>query len=255
MAKAEHAKKDREYHDDIAATYDETVVQPRVVTNDYIYAKVRRLIRPGDTLLDLGCGTGHLTLRFGTMFRHVIAVDHSPEMLKQARRNAVHCEGLRADFICSDALDFIAGCDAQQFDAVGCVGFLHHLKPDDLELLLGHISQALKPKGLLILQEPIKIPPGTVPDSIAQWNGQSVVTRMSYGNTAPHPDEEPLSLEPFLQLLARFRFQTARLIRTWEIFPHSIPAPLNERIRIRFLNWRHGRRGNVCTLVARKIQI
>lgn len=254
MARAEHAQKDKDYHDDIAVTYDETVVKPRVVTNNQIYARVKRLIKPGDALLDLGCGTGHLTLRFGTMFRRVTAVDHSPEMLKHAKRNAIQCEGLRVDFICADALGYMELCEDDRFDVIGCVGFLHHLKADDLTFLLRHVSRALKPKGLLLLQEPIKIPSNSVPDPITLWNSESVVTRMSYANTAPHPDEEPIALAPFLQLLTEFGFDIVLAMRTWEIFPHSLPAPLQERIRIRIMNWRHGHSGNVCTLVARKTQ-
>ena len=64
-----HALKDINYHDDIAVGYDNTVVEPRIVTNNTIYSKLTRFIPRGKQMLDLGCGTGHLTGRLGACLR------------------------------------------------------------------------------------------------------------------------------------------------------------------------------------------
>src|SRR3954470_14323970 len=39
----------------------------------------------GETVLDLGCGTGHLTARIAEAGAAVVGLDHSAEMLEEAR--------------------------------------------------------------------------------------------------------------------------------------------------------------------------
>ena len=41
--------------------------------------------RPGERILDLGCGTGHLTERIASAGAEVTGLDHSQTMLEQAR--------------------------------------------------------------------------------------------------------------------------------------------------------------------------
>lgn len=43
--------------------------------------------RPGETLLDVGCGVGNLSLRFAETMEHVYALDFSPNMLAFLREN------------------------------------------------------------------------------------------------------------------------------------------------------------------------
>jgi trans-aconitate methyltransferase len=41
--------------------------------------------KPGEDILDVGCGTGHLTAKIALSGAHVTGVDRSPEMIAQAR--------------------------------------------------------------------------------------------------------------------------------------------------------------------------
>jgi trans-aconitate methyltransferase len=41
--------------------------------------------KPGERILDLGCGTGHLTAQIAEAGAHVVGVDRSPEMIRQAK--------------------------------------------------------------------------------------------------------------------------------------------------------------------------
>lgn len=43
--------------------------------------------KPGERILDLGCGTGHLTGRIAELGAEVIGIDASAEMIAQARKN------------------------------------------------------------------------------------------------------------------------------------------------------------------------
>lgn len=52
------------------------------------WARTLGYLTPPLTVIDLGCGEGYLTLEVSRWARHVVAVDHSREMLQKARKLA-----------------------------------------------------------------------------------------------------------------------------------------------------------------------
>ena len=60
--------------------------------------------KPGERILDIGCGTGHLTAQIAATGAYVIGIDCSAEMIRQAR--AAH---LRAAGRCLTAIRARAG--------------------------------------------------------------------------------------------------------------------------------------------------
>ena len=247
-----HAIKDINYHDDIAAEYDRTVVEPRLGTNDFIYGKLGRSVPRGSTMLDLGCGTGHFTGRFGNRFEKVTAVDHSRGMLNEAERKVANWGFRNVEIVPSDAVGFVKTCKDHSFDLVGSVGFLHHLQPAEIKEVLSNISRILNPNGRAIFQEPVRISSDSVPERINKWNSTSVVTRMQYCHNAPPPDEQPLELGDFTQWLSVSGFTILRSMRTWEIFPQSHPVMLRDKIAIQLMVRWYRNIGNVFSVVAAK---
>ena len=81
-------------------------------------------IQKGATLLDLACGTGTLTVKFGEDGYDMIAVDLSEDMLMTARDNSDERE-LYPLYLCQDmrALDLYGTVDA----AVCCLDTVNHL--------------------------------------------------------------------------------------------------------------------------------
>src|SRR5688572_23689806 len=73
--------------------------------------------RPGERVIDLGCGTGHLTAQIAERGAEVIGVDASADMVDQARREH---PGVR--FEVGDGRTFELGAD---FDAVFSNAALH----------------------------------------------------------------------------------------------------------------------------------
>ena len=74
------------------------------------------------TVVDAGCGDGYLTEALAARFDHVIAIDHAPERLAEARRrlNGIGVEVQEAEI---DNMPFAAG----SIDGVFCSLVLHHV--------------------------------------------------------------------------------------------------------------------------------
>src|SRR5690242_17772424 len=57
--------------------------------------------KPGESILDLGCGTGQLTEKIALAGAEVIGIDNAPAMIEKARQNYPHLR-----FQVTDARDF-----------------------------------------------------------------------------------------------------------------------------------------------------
>ena len=96
--------------------------------------------RPGETILDLGCGDGALSLRIAESGATVVAVDAAPDMVAAAR-----ARGLDARVMDGEALTF-----DQEFDAVFSNATLHWMRRPDA--VITGMRRALKPGGRLIAE-------------------------------------------------------------------------------------------------------
>lgn len=97
--------------------------------------------KPGQRILDLGCGDGALTERLVERGACVLGVDASPEMVAAARER-----GIDAQVVDGQALDF-----ADAFDAVFSNAALHWMKGDPDEVLAG-VARALKRGGRFVAE-------------------------------------------------------------------------------------------------------
>jgi SAM-dependent methyltransferase len=95
--------------------------------------------RPGERILDLGCGDGALTARLAELDCEVIGVDADPDMVRAARER-----GVDARLADGAALPFV-----REFDAVFSNAALHWMKADPDRVLAG-VARALKPGGRFV---------------------------------------------------------------------------------------------------------
>jgi SAM-dependent methyltransferase len=96
--------------------------------------------KPGERILDLGCGDGTLTTEIKAAGADVLGVDLSDELLAVARM-----KGLRVRKLDGHALDFVS-----EFDAVFSNAALHWmLKP---ERVIAGVHRALRPHGRFVAE-------------------------------------------------------------------------------------------------------
>jgi SAM-dependent methyltransferase len=98
--------------------------------------------KTGESILDLGCGSGQLTSEIGAMGVAVTGVDSAPSMVAQARINYPDLT-----FQLADARDLPF---ANQFDAVFSNAVLHWVRPP--EQAVSAIAKALKPGGRFVCE-------------------------------------------------------------------------------------------------------
>src|SRR5262245_50467931 len=96
--------------------------------------------KPGERILDIGCGTGHLTNTLADAGAVVVGIDTSQPMIEQAREKYPSVR-----FELGDGTDFEF---PEPFDAVFSNAAIHWMK--DQEKVARCISRALKPGGRFV---------------------------------------------------------------------------------------------------------
>jgi trans-aconitate methyltransferase len=98
--------------------------------------------KPGERILDLGCGDGVLTKKLADLGCEVVAVDSSVPQVEAARKL-----GLNASVISGEELLYNA-----EFDAVFSNAVLHWIKRTDTDVMLAGVYRSLKPGGRFVAE-------------------------------------------------------------------------------------------------------
>jgi demethylmenaquinone methyltransferase/2-methoxy-6-polyprenyl-1,4-benzoquinol methylase len=116
---------------------------------------------PGETVLDVACGTGAVALELVQQKGcSVVGVDQSPEMLAEARRR-VTTPRVRLVEASAQELPF----EDASFDGLTAAYLLRYL--DDLPADLGELARVLRPGSTAALLD-FGVPPGALPRQA--WN-------------------------------------------------------------------------------------
>ncbi len=217
-----------------------TLEEAQVAKLDHVCRKLR--LRPGETVVEAGCGWGALALHMATHYQvHVKAFNISREQMAFAkdRARSLGIEG-RVEFIEDDYRN-ISG----HFDAFVSVGMLEHVGRDNYHELGGLIDRCLKPDGRglihsigLVRPAPLnawierRIFPGAYPPSLREmlevlepW-GYSVLDvenlRLHYALTLAH------WLRRFESAQDRVtEMYDERFVRAWRLYLSGSQAAFN----------------------------
>jgi SAM-dependent methyltransferase len=105
-------------------------------------------LRPGQRILEIGCGTGNLLRALGRRRLDVdaLGIDPDPAVLRRARRKAARAKlPIRYERAFAGALPL----PDDSFDRVLSAFMLHHLDEDDRTRALREVGRVLRPDGEL----------------------------------------------------------------------------------------------------------
>ena len=127
------------------------------VTSDHTFADIRDEVRvrtePSvhDTVVDLGCGAGFLSLPLAYVVAEVIAVDASPQMIEELIAQASKVRLSNVQPVVADLATF--DLPRQSVDVVVSNYALHHLTDKQKTELLRRAYAWLRPGGRLVIAD------------------------------------------------------------------------------------------------------
>jgi ubiquinone/menaquinone biosynthesis C-methylase UbiE len=120
------------------------------------YDELVRQIEAGQRVLDLGCGTGALSVRAARRGARVKGIDVDPQMLEIARRRAVEAQVEEAVELSEQGVAELDTEESGAYDVVMSGLCFSELSDDELRYALGQVSRILKPGGLLLVADEVR---------------------------------------------------------------------------------------------------
>jgi ubiquinone/menaquinone biosynthesis C-methylase UbiE len=140
---------DQRDFDAAAATWDENPVRVKLAHDVFRALSDSGLVRPGMDVLEIGCGTGLVTLLLQPCVRSITATDNSSGMLdilnEKLRRTGCHM--VKTQLLNLEGNGGIEG----RYDLVVSSMTFHHIR--DIPALLRRTAAVIKPGGMLCIAD------------------------------------------------------------------------------------------------------
>jgi ubiquinone/menaquinone biosynthesis C-methylase UbiE len=152
-------EKERSLWDKQASGYDKRNLSVYQKAYDLSIQKIRAVLSPEQEVLEIGCGTGIISLGIAPFVKSVVATDISPEMISVAKSKAESLSITNVEFRVCDG--YSLPYDSQAFDVVLLFNLLHFVK--EPAALLHEAHRLLRPSGHLVsatdcYAEPVPLP-------------------------------------------------------------------------------------------------
>jgi SAM-dependent methyltransferase len=169
-------------------------------------------LRPGMSVLELGCGAGYFTRELARSGADIVAIDVSPELLEIARAN---CSAPNVRYEIQNAYE-LSYPDAG-FDSVVGSSVLHHLETEEA---LREIYRVLKRGGTIWFTEPNMLNPQIAIQKNVPW------VKRKLGDS---PNETAFFRWPLRRLLEITGYRDVR-IDPFDFLHPQTPVPLVNRL-------------------------
>jgi ubiquinone/menaquinone biosynthesis C-methylase UbiE len=134
---------------------------------DKAYDRLTSHIKKGQTVLDLGCGTGALTLRAAQKGAKVKGIDVNPQMLEIAQKRVVEAKLGQNVELCEMGVAELGYEKSKSYDIVMSGLCFSELSESELIYTLKEVKRILKPGGLLLVADEVR--PKSISKRILNW--------------------------------------------------------------------------------------
>ena len=131
------------------------------------YDRLTSHIRKGQKILDLGCGTGALTIRAAQKAAKVKGIDINSQMLEIAQNRAAEANLAQNVELCEMGVAELGGEESESYDIVMSGLCFSELTEDELLYTLRQAKRILKPEGLLLIADEVR--PKSISKMILNW--------------------------------------------------------------------------------------
>lgn len=171
----------------VPSRYDKGVRILTLGQIDKLYDRLTSHVRSGQTVLDIGCGTGALTLRVAAKGANVKAIDVNPRMIEVARKRVSEADLEQNIEFCEMGVAELGNEEAASYDIVMSGLCFSELTEDELIYTLNEVHRIMKPGGLLLVADEVR--PVSILKKILNWTIRTPLVILAYvlTQTTTHP--------------------------------------------------------------------
>ncbi|TKJ30838.1 hypothetical protein CEE39_07870 [bacterium (candidate division B38) B3_B38] len=123
---------------------------------DRAYERLISYIANGQKVLDIGCGTGALTIRAARKGARVKGIDVNSQMLEMAHKRAREAKLAQNIELCEMGVAELGSEESESYDAVMSGLCFSELTENELHYTLKEAKRILKPEGLLLIADEVR---------------------------------------------------------------------------------------------------
>jgi len=134
---------------------------------DKAYDRLTSHVKRGQRVLDIGCGTGALTLRAAQKGAEVKGIDVNSQMLEIAKKRIAEAKLEQTVELCETGVAELADEEVESYDVVMSGLCFSELTQNELIYSLKEVKRILKPGGILLVAD--EVMPQSIPKRIFHW--------------------------------------------------------------------------------------